>query len=153
MASFVESMGFPPSRLEDHRIMLLPGSIPPNIRPYRYLFHHKTVIETLFHDLLKQGVIRPSTSSFSSPVLLVEEKNGSWCLCIDMMSLFYENSFDSCVIFNIIIQQWFSFGMVGFTMLLKMLVVVFFYLVFYYSFIPLVSSSNTYNIQNSRADF
>ena len=74
-------------------------------------------------------------------------------ICVDLMSLFYENSFDSCVIFNIIIQQWFYLGMVGFTMLLKTLVVVFFYLVFYYSFIPLVSSSDRYCIQNSRVDF
>ena len=79
---FVEPVGFPPSRPEDHRIPLLPGSVPPNIRPYRYPFHHKTEIEMLVRDLLKQGVIRPSTSSFSSPVLLVWKKYGSWCLCI-----------------------------------------------------------------------
>ena len=31
---FAEPVGLPPSRPEDHRIHLLPGSIPPNIRPF-----------------------------------------------------------------------------------------------------------------------
>ena len=84
---FAEPVGFPPSKLEDHRIHLLPGSIPPNIRPYRYPFHQKTKIELLVRDLLKQGIIRPSTSSFSSPVLLVRKKYGSWHLCIDFQAL------------------------------------------------------------------
>ena len=47
-------MGFPPSRPEDHRISLLPGSIPPNIRPYCYPFQQKTEIDMLVQDLLKQ---------------------------------------------------------------------------------------------------
>ena len=59
---FAEPMGFLPSRLEDHRIPL-PGSVPPNIRPYRYPFHQKTEIEMLIWDLLEQGIIHPSTSS------------------------------------------------------------------------------------------
>ena len=80
---FTEPMGFPPSQPEDHRIPHLPGSVPPNIRPYHYPFQHKTEIEMLVRDLLKQGVIRPSTSSFSSLVLLVHKKDGSWRLYID----------------------------------------------------------------------
>ena len=31
---FAEPVGLPPSRPEDHRIQLLPGSISPNIRPF-----------------------------------------------------------------------------------------------------------------------
>ena len=41
----------------------------------------------LVRGLLKQGVIHPSTSSFSSSVLLVQKKNGSWRLCIDFRAL------------------------------------------------------------------
>ena len=53
---FAEPVGLPPSRPEDHRIPLLPESVPPNIRTYRYLFHHKTEIEMLVRDLLKAKV-------------------------------------------------------------------------------------------------
>ena len=63
----------PPSRPEDHRIQLLAGSIPPTIRSYRYPFHQKIEIELLVRDLLKQGIICPSTSSFSSPVLAMPD--------------------------------------------------------------------------------
>ena len=59
----------------------------PNIMPYRYPFNHKMNIEMLGQESLKQGMIRPSTSSFSSPVLLVQNKYGSQCLCIEFRAL------------------------------------------------------------------
>ena len=71
---FSQPVGLPPSRLDGHHIPLLPGSIPPKISPYRYSFQQKKEIEILIWDLLKQGVILPSTSSFSSPLLLSNKK-------------------------------------------------------------------------------
>ena len=38
---FLESKGLPPSRPQDHRILLMPRSVPSNIRPYRYPYVEK----------------------------------------------------------------------------------------------------------------
>jgi len=56
---------------------LIPGSVPPNIRPYRYSYVQKSEIERMIAKTLETGIIQPSQSSFSSPVVLVHKKYGS----------------------------------------------------------------------------
>jgi len=62
------------SREIDHHINLKEGTEPINVRPYKYAYFQKAEIEKQVHDMLKLGLIRSSTSPFSSPVLLVKKK-------------------------------------------------------------------------------
>jgi hypothetical protein len=77
----------PPERPVDHKITLVGNSNPVNIRPYRYPHFQKQEIENQIKDMLASGVIQPSTSAFSSPVLLVRKKDGTWRFCVDYRAL------------------------------------------------------------------
>ena len=69
----------PPSRGEDdHKIDLIPGTSPPNRPPYRVSYAQQEEILTQVNELLEKGLIRPSSSPFCSPVLLVQKKDGSY---------------------------------------------------------------------------
>ncbi|XP_014517361.1 uncharacterized protein LOC106774844 [Vigna radiata var. radiata] len=84
---FQEREGLPPQRAMDHRIMLKEGTNPINVRPYRYPYLMKEEIEKQAADMLKAGIIRPSQSPYSSPVILVKKKDGSWRFCVDYWAL------------------------------------------------------------------
>lgn len=79
--------GLPPIHDHDHAIHLIPGSIPPNIRPYRYSYAQKSEIERMVAEMLEAGIIQLSQSSFSTPVVLRHKKDGSWCMCLDYRKL------------------------------------------------------------------
>jgi hypothetical protein len=76
-AIFSEPTGLPPPRPYDHRIHLLPGAVPVAIWPYRYPQLQKDELERQCTAMLAQGIIRPSTSPFSAPVLLVRKADRS----------------------------------------------------------------------------
>ncbi|GKA86443.1 putative mitochondrial protein [Tanacetum coccineum] len=79
---FAVPKSLPPHRGHDHRIPLQ-DTTPINIRPYRYPPTQKDSIEAMVTELLESGVIRESHSPFSSPIVRVKKKDGTWRMCVD----------------------------------------------------------------------
>ncbi|WVZ90589.1 hypothetical protein U9M48_036876 [Paspalum notatum var. saurae] len=77
----------PPPRSCDHRIPLIPGAAPVNIRPYRLAPALKNEVEMQVKEMLDNGFIQKSSSPFSSSVLLVKKKDNTWCFCVDYRQL------------------------------------------------------------------
>ena len=79
--------GLPPLRPHDHHISLLPKTGPVNVRSYRYPHSQKHTITHLIAEMLQEGFIKPSTNPFSSSVLVIKKKYGTWCFCVDYRAL------------------------------------------------------------------
>ena len=80
---FAEPSSLPPLRSRNHQITLTHGASPVNSRPYHHTALQKDIIERQVKELLQQGFVRSSSSPFSSPVVLVKKKDGTWRMCVD----------------------------------------------------------------------
>ncbi|XP_057429427.1 uncharacterized protein LOC130722640 [Lotus japonicus] len=84
---FRSKIQLPPERSKVHQIKLFPEQETINVRPYRYPHHQKEEIERQVAELMEAGIIRPSMSAYSSPVILVKKKDKSWRMCVDYRAL------------------------------------------------------------------
>jgi hypothetical protein len=84
---FATPEGLPPHRAVSHSIPLIEGARPVQIRPYRFTPELKDEIEKQVSEMLQSGVIRPSTSNFASPLIMVKKKDQTWRPCVDYRHL------------------------------------------------------------------
>ena len=54
------------------------------------------VIDTKVEQMLQNGVIQPSFIPWSSPVVMVKNKDGSWKFCVDYQKLYSVTHSDAC---------------------------------------------------------
>ncbi|XP_013717829.1 uncharacterized protein LOC106421542 [Brassica napus] len=73
----------PPPRSNAFTINLEPESKPIAKAPYRMAPAELAELKKQLEDLMEKGFIRPSSSPWGVPVLLVKKKDGSMRLCID----------------------------------------------------------------------
>lgn len=52
-----------------------------------YAHHQKSEMERLVNEMLDSRVIRPSSSPYSNPMLLVKKKDGGCRFCVDYRAL------------------------------------------------------------------
>ena len=55
--------------------------------PYRKSQYERQLIQEEVDKMLQAGIIRPSRSPWSSPVLLVRKKDDTWRFCVDFRKL------------------------------------------------------------------
>lgn len=63
------------------------NSPPVHCRPYRVSQAERRVIQDHVREMLSHGIIQESNSPWSSPVVLVRKKDGTWRFCVDYRKL------------------------------------------------------------------
>jgi len=84
---FSSIQDLPPFRNTGHTIPTEPGSKPPFRPMFRLSPKELAEVERQVAELLKLGLIEPSSSPYGAPVLFVGKKDGSLRMCIDYRAL------------------------------------------------------------------
>ena len=67
--------------------MIRGGNAPIKVRGRRPPYHQREVVEEMIGEMLENDIIRPSSSPWCSPLLLVKKKDGSYRCCVDFRQL------------------------------------------------------------------
>ncbi|GJY15733.1 putative reverse transcriptase domain-containing protein [Tanacetum coccineum] len=77
----------PPPRQVEFRIDLVSGAAPVARVPYRLATSEMRELSVQLQELLENGFIHPSSSSWGAQILFVKKKDGSFRMCIDYCKL------------------------------------------------------------------
>jgi len=82
------------TNLAEHSITLTTEE-PIHSRPYSFPHSVQKEVEKELDDMIKLGIIEPSTSSYSSPIVAVRKPYGSNSFCVDFRKLHNFTVFDT----------------------------------------------------------
>ena len=71
----------------EHVIETPPDATPVRSRPYNIPVHLKAEVKKQIDSMLEHKLIRMSTGKWSSPIVLVKKKDGTWRFCVDYRKL------------------------------------------------------------------
>jgi hypothetical protein len=74
--------GLPPDRDVEFKIELLPSTAPISRRPYRMPPNELAELKVQLNELLKKGLIRPSSSPWGCPTIFVKKKDQLLWMCV-----------------------------------------------------------------------
>jgi hypothetical protein len=77
-----ELLGFPPERELEFKIHLKPGNELIARTHYRMSPPELQKLKFQLKEFLDLGIIRPSVSPWSAPIIFIRNKDRSWRLCI-----------------------------------------------------------------------
>jgi hypothetical protein len=75
--------GLPPDRYVEFKIELILGTAPISRRPYRMPPNELAELKIQLNELLKKGLIHPSSSPWGCPAIFVKKKDQSLRMCVD----------------------------------------------------------------------
>jgi len=79
-----------PEKTEDSGVkmhLVLRDEVPVHQNPRRLSMGQRGIVNQIVNDWTQRGIIRPSSSEYASPIVLVEKKNGEPRLCVDYRQL------------------------------------------------------------------
>lgn len=79
---------------QNHSIPFILGIFPSKVHCYFHPFPQKIKIENIVQELLEVGFTFPSTSPYSSLIVMALRKEGTWCMCP------YFHAFNTIIIKN-----------------------------------------------------
>ena len=77
----------PPRKDIDHKIELLPSTVPPVQSPYRMAPKELVELRKQLNELLDAGLIHPSKAQYGDPVLFQKKQDATMRMCVDYRAL------------------------------------------------------------------